>query len=856
MMCTIAAAAVLFFVGGAFAADGSTYYYTPASYADSNQWGSSCPTGTAQSPINIYSGDVSVDTNLANDAFVFNDYDVNVSGVKLKNVGHSVNVDYAAATAKPTVRGGGLGAEYTAAQFHFHWGSTNSQGSEHMINSKQSVMEMHIVHYKSEYGSLGGAVPNADGLAVLGFMFEVSSATNSNMGDIVSNLPSVKDYESNAMGVELSPFMLNNILPTGFNANDYFRYQGSLTTPGCNEVVTWTLFKDTIKISQEQLDEFRQVMDSNVNSMSNNYRPVQAWNGREIKASVDPDLHWGYTATAKPGGAEQWPMYYSACAGQSQSPIDIPKFEVTTNSAGVPWVFTGYGSTTGVGMTVTNNGHVAQVDIAGGTLTVSGGGLTEPYHALQMHFHWGSTDMKGSEHKMNGKAYPMELHIVNKMVSKTVNEALAASDGLAVLGFFFEVQSADNAALAPIISKLSSIQNKGDSVSMDTITLDSFLPAESYRKHYFRYSGSLTTPTCNEVVVWSVFGKTIKISAAQLGAFRTLLSGERNTADNAYVRMVDNYRPVQSLNTRQVTAFVPKWEYAETNGYHAQNWGKYYPYCDDDTPRGNALPRQSPINIDLTSVTYSMEIKNLMWVNYDAEDIVMTLENNGHAAQVNIPNAVNAPKISGGGLGDEFIAAQFHFHWGSSDARGSEHLIDDAAYPMEMHIVHYNKKYGSLGASVTQADGLAVLGFMFEISGTDNNNLTYITGKLQDIVQPKTSPPVDLSKFSVNSLLSGIDTKDYFRYDGSLTTPGCYESVKWTVFKNPIPISTAQMALFRDLKSSEKNANNAYIQLVDNFRPPMQRHNRQVKATFFVGSATNTNIMDILNRKKTRSIHE
>ena len=34
----------------------------------------------------------------------------------------------------------------------------------------------------------------------------------------------------------------------------FHRYLGSLTTPGCNEVVVWTVFKDAIKISQKTRD--------------------------------------------------------------------------------------------------------------------------------------------------------------------------------------------------------------------------------------------------------------------------------------------------------------------------------------------------------------------------------------------------------------------------------------------------------------------------------------------------------------------------------------------------------------------------------------------------------------------------
>ncbi len=47
--------------------------------------------------------------------------------------------------------------------------------------------------------------------------------------------------------------------------------------------------------------------------------------------------------------------------------------------------------------------------------------------------------------------------------------------------------------------------------------------------------------------------------------------------------------------------------------------------------------------------------------------------------------------------------------------KGSEHTIDGKEYPAEIHFVHFNKKYGDISTAVTKSDGLAVLGFFYEV---------------------------------------------------------------------------------------------------------------------------------------------
>lgn len=75
----------------------------------------------------------------------------------------------------------------------------------------------------------------------------------------------------------------------------YFRYDGSITHPDCNEGVIWTVFMDKILISKNQAGYIKALRDYNPQVINNN-RNVQAINGRKI------ECYWGThkTSLAKP----------------------------------------------------------------------------------------------------------------------------------------------------------------------------------------------------------------------------------------------------------------------------------------------------------------------------------------------------------------------------------------------------------------------------------------------------------------------------------------------------------------------------------------------------------------------------
>jgi carbonic anhydrase len=160
-----------------------------------------------------------------------------------------------------------------------------------------------------------------------------------------------------------------------------------------------------------------------------------------------------------------------------------------------------------------DNGHTIQINYDSGETFKIG---NESYELRQYHFH------SPSEHTVNGRHYPMEMHLVH----------LSKDKKIAVIGVFIE-EGRHNSAFDAIWSNLP--QKTGQEVHIENVQvdIDDMLPGN---KTTYRYSGSLTTPPCSEDVRWFVYAEPIELSRDQIKAFRNIFHG--------------NYRPIQPLNNR------------------------------------------------------------------------------------------------------------------------------------------------------------------------------------------------------------------------------------------------------------------------------------------------------------------
>lgn len=206
---------------------------------------------------------------------------------------------------------------------------------------------------------------------------------------------------------------------------------------------------------------------------------------------VSVSSHWSYGGKDGPAHWGELSSRYSVCAaGTQQSPIDL----TAAVSARLAPVEVAYKA---IRPRVVNNGHTIQVNCDPGSGIHLDG---EAYALLQFHFH------HPSEHLIDGKSRAMEVHFVHQ----------SKKGGLAVLGVMIR-PGAENRVLAPIWAAMP--QKAGPEVAAPgPVNQVDLLPGGGI----YRYQGSLTTPPCSEIVVWTVYKRSVEASPAQIAAFSKL----------------------------------------------------------------------------------------------------------------------------------------------------------------------------------------------------------------------------------------------------------------------------------------------------------------------------------------------
>eukprot|EP01084_Bolivina_argentea_P013801 25868_1 len=72
------------------------------------------------------------------------------------------------------------------------------------------------------------------------------------------------------------------------NETGYYYYEGSLTTPPCNDVVRWNIMNVFGSVSKRQMERMRLLMETHNESIAPNYRDVQ-YNENDLFGCIKND---------------------------------------------------------------------------------------------------------------------------------------------------------------------------------------------------------------------------------------------------------------------------------------------------------------------------------------------------------------------------------------------------------------------------------------------------------------------------------------------------------------------------------------------------------------------------------------
>ena len=176
---------------------------------------------------------------------------------------------------------------------------------------------------------------------------------------------------------------------------------------------------------------------------------------------------------------------------------------------------------------------------------------------------------------------------------------------------------------------------------------------------------------------------------------------------------------------------------------------------------------QSPIDFGKLTLLTKLRRKP---VPVEYETSTGQIFNNGHTIEIETEGN-NVLDLDG----EEYELLQFHFHG------LSEHTFDGKGADMELHLVH------------TSAAGVnAVVGVLL-VRGASSGALAPIFAQLPNdlnVKHPLSAP------FNPGNFLPA--NRAHYRYEGSLTTPPCTEGVHWVVLKDPITVSSEDVAQYHE----------------------------------------------------------
>lgn len=294
---------------------------------------------------------------------------------------------------------------------------------------------------------------------------------------------------------------------------------------------------------------------------------------------------------------------------------------------------------------------------------------------------------------------------------------------------------------------------------------------------------------------------------------------------------------VSNLNEVTRTFDPVRLRTVDTNWTLDDNIRSLEPHCNGT--------KQSPINIQSNNVTENLSLR-LGLTAYD-KPISSLLMNQFPTFQL-VPVSFKWPRPSAlissslarsfNPFADKhFVLSHVQFHWSHKgpangmNQRSSMHLIDGEDFPLEIQFVHLNTAYSNIEEALAKPDGLLILTVMAVPSTHESYVFDKILNELGNITSYGKQAFIE-EESTWRSLLPA-DTSRFYRYQGSLLFPPCYESVDWIVFDEKLKLGQRQLRKLRQFKFVSRDLrNNQEIDWSAQRRPIQAAHDRLIERSF------------------------
>ncbi|KAF0303650.1 Carbonic anhydrase 9 [Amphibalanus amphitrite] len=267
---------------------------------------------------------------------------------------------------------------------------------------------------------------------------------------------------------------------------------------------------------------------------------------------------WDYTDT------EAWGHRYPLCSGPLQSPIALRKDEASTaapprvvaTAAAVEWEVEVRNTGRTIVMNMTYDPRSRETPRQAPIQLVS---QQEPLFGTfdlgEVHFHFGNVSGNpGSVHAIGDRFFDAEVHFVFFDNSFESNDLAArVPGGCVVIAIPLNREGRYQRRQLPFPTlglerRIEAVSARGDYFTYDVNLTNMREMLSVALRRVYMYSGSLTTPPCNPVVIWFVTAIETSVNAVFLDR---LITGVYRDRDRR-VLMGNNWRPLREKGNRTV----------------------------------------------------------------------------------------------------------------------------------------------------------------------------------------------------------------------------------------------------------------------------------------------------------------